>query len=75
MSDNVARRSRDNFLTFGAPLIGESEIEEIIGMCTRVVVMREGRITGILTGDQIQEEEIMYHATGLRTTGLNHAEA
>jgi len=30
MSDNVARRSRDNFLTFGAPLIGESEIEEII---------------------------------------------
>lgn len=52
-----------------------SEIEELIGMCTRVVVMREGRITGILTGDQIQEEEIMYHATGLRTTGLNHAAA
>jgi ribose transport system ATP-binding protein len=43
-----------------------SEIEEIMGMCTRVVVMREGRITGILTGDQINEEEIMFHATGLK---------
>ena len=43
-----------------------SEIEEIIGMCTRVVVMREGRISGILEGDDIHEEEIMLHATGLR---------
>jgi ribose transport system ATP-binding protein len=43
-----------------------SEIEEIMGMCTRVVVMREGRITGILTGAQINEEEIMFHATGLK---------
>jgi ribose transport system ATP-binding protein len=43
-----------------------SEIEEIMGMCTRVVVMREGRITGILEGDKIHEEDIMLHATGLR---------
>ncbi len=43
-----------------------SAIEEIIGMCTRVVVMREGRITGMLEGSDIQEEEIMLHTTGLR---------
>ncbi len=42
-----------------------SELEEIIGMCNRVAVMREGRITGILEGDEINEEQIMYHATGL----------
>lgn len=43
-----------------------SELEEIIGMCNRVVVMREGRIAGILEGDRINEEEIMYYATGLK---------
>ncbi|MDD8042119.1 MAG: sugar ABC transporter ATP-binding protein [Thermotogota bacterium] len=43
-----------------------SEMEEIIGMSNRVVVMKEGRITGVLTGDQINEEEIMFYATGLK---------
>lgn len=43
-----------------------SELEEIIGMCSRVVVMKEGKITGILTGNEINEEEIMLHATGLK---------
>jgi len=43
-----------------------SELEEIIGMCNRVIVMKEGRITGILEGDHINEEEIMLHATGLK---------
>lgn len=43
-----------------------SEMEEIIGLCNRVVVMREGRITGIVEGDHINEEEIMYYATGLK---------
>ncbi|MGE5585666.1 MAG: sugar ABC transporter ATP-binding protein [Bacillota bacterium] len=43
-----------------------SELEEIIGMCSRVAVMRDGRIAGILEGDRICEEEIMYYATGLK---------
>jgi len=43
-----------------------SELEEIIGMCTRVVVMRSGSITGILEDEHINEEEIMYHATGVK---------
>lgn len=36
-----------------------SELPEIIGMCDRVLVMREGRITGELTGSSITEENIM----------------
>ena len=43
-----------------------SELEEIIGMCNRVVVMHSGRIGGILEGDAINEEDIMLHATGLQ---------
>lgn len=43
-----------------------SELEEILGMCTRVVVMREGRITGILSDDEMTEKEIMLYATGLK---------
>jgi ribose transport system ATP-binding protein len=43
-----------------------SEMEEILGLCNRVVVMREGRITGILEADEISEAEIMFYATGLK---------
>jgi len=41
-----------------------SEMEEIIGMCNRVVVMRSGRVRGILENEGVNEEEIMFHATG-----------
>ncbi len=43
-----------------------SEIEELIGMCHRVVVMHEGAVAGILEESQITEEEIMLYATGLK---------
>jgi len=43
-----------------------SEQEEIIGMCHRVIVMKDGRIMGIVEGKDINEEEIMYLATGVR---------
>ena len=43
-----------------------SELEEILGMCTRVVVMREGKITGILSEKELSEKEIMLYATGLK---------
>lgn len=49
-----------------ACILISSEIEEILGLCHRVVVMREGRMTGILDGEHLTEEEIMYHATGLK---------
>jgi len=43
-----------------------SELEEVIGMCRRVLVMRAGRAAGVLEGAAINEEEIMYLATGIR---------
>ena len=43
-----------------------SEMQEIIGLCHRVAVMRAGRITGVLSGESITEEEIMLYATGVK---------
>jgi ribose transport system ATP-binding protein len=48
-----------------------SEMPEIIGLCHRVVVMREGRITGVLSGDEINENEIMRYAAGLKREELH----
>ena len=45
-----------------------SEQEEIVGMCHRVVVMKDGRIMGTLAGDEISEAEIMFLATGVHET-------
>jgi methyl-galactoside transport system ATP-binding protein len=36
-----------------------SEMPELIGMSDRIMVMSEGRLTGILDGEQATEEEIM----------------
>ncbi|ADH98433.1 sugar ABC transporter ATP-binding protein [Salisediminibacterium selenitireducens] len=41
-----------------------SELPEIIGMSDRVMVMCEGRLTGILSRDELNEERIMHFATG-----------
>lgn len=43
-----------------------SEMEEIIGLTDRVLVMHEGRCTGILDRGEISEENIMQLATGGR---------
>jgi ribose transport system ATP-binding protein len=43
-----------------------SEMQEIIGLCDRVVVMRSGHVAGTLSGDEIEEHEIMRYATGLK---------
>jgi ribose transport system ATP-binding protein len=39
-----------------------SELPEILGLCNRIVVMREGEISMILKGADATEEEIMVHA-------------
>lgn len=49
-----------------AIVIISSEMPEIIGMCHRVYVMREGRIENSLTGDSINENRIMRTAAGLK---------
>lgn len=43
-----------------------SEMPEIIGISHRVVVMREGRIAGELTGNEINENEIVSLAAGVK---------
>jgi ribose transport system ATP-binding protein len=44
-------------------IVISSELPEIVGLCSRVVVMREGRVTGELVGEAIGETEIMRLAT------------
>lgn len=46
-------------------IVISSEMTEVIGLCTRVMVMREGRIVGELEGEDVNEQVIMRHAAGL----------
>ncbi|MCZ2720153.1 sugar ABC transporter ATP-binding protein [Marinomonas sp. 15G1-11] len=48
-------------------IVISSELEEVMGLSNRVMVMRSGEIMGELTGDAINEKEIMYYAAGLKT--------
>jgi ribose transport system ATP-binding protein len=48
-----------------AVLLVSSELEEILGLSDRVVVMREGRIAGELAGAAATEHAVMYLATGV----------
>ncbi len=43
-------------------LMISSELPEVVGLCDRVVVMYEGRMTGILSGDQVNEKSIIQMA-------------
>ena len=47
-----------------AILFVSSEMEEVLGMADRALVMHEGRITGELARDELAEEAIMRLATG-----------
>ncbi|PKR55684.1 sugar ABC transporter ATP-binding protein [Thalassospira marina] len=42
-----------------------SEMPEMLGLSDRIAVMAAGRITGILSGDDRNEHEIMRYATGI----------
>lgn len=48
-----------------AVLFVSSEMEEVIAMSDRTLVMHEGSLTGQLVGDEITEENIMNLATGV----------
>jgi ribose transport system ATP-binding protein len=45
-------------------LFVSSEMEEVLGMSDRVLVMHEGRLTGELSRDELSEEAVMQLATG-----------
>ncbi len=48
-----------------AVMVISSELPEIIGLCDRVVVMHEGKVTGKLTKEELTEERIMALATAI----------
>ncbi|MDX0697713.1 ATP-binding cassette domain-containing protein [Sinorhizobium medicae] len=46
-------------------LVISSELPELIGLCDRVLVVREGGIAGEVSGDEMTEEAIMRLASGI----------
>ncbi|MBW6393497.1 sugar ABC transporter ATP-binding protein [Billgrantia antri] len=57
-----------------AVMVISSELEEIIGLCDRVLVIREGRIAAELDYEEINERDIMLYAAGARQRGQAGAE-
>ncbi len=47
-------------------IVISSELPELLGLCHRLLVLREGRLTGNLTGAQLIEAEVIQYATGLK---------
>ncbi len=47
-----------------AVIVISSEMQELIGVCHRILVMRGGRIVGEVTGERMTEQEIVVYATG-----------
>lgn len=47
-------------------IVISSEMQELIGLCHRVIVMRDGHMTGTLEGEHINENEIVRYAAGLK---------
>ncbi len=47
-------------------LVISSELAEVVGVSDRVIVMREGHLEGEVTGDDIDQENIIALATGAR---------
>ncbi len=47
-------------------IVISSELEEILGLCHKILIMRNGGIQGELAQDRRNEEEVMLYATGLK---------
>lgn len=56
-----------------AILLISSELEEVLSMSDRIVVMREGRITGEFDRDEATQERVMTAATGGREWSAGEA--
>jgi ribose transport system ATP-binding protein len=46
-------------------IVVSSEMQELIGICHRILVMRGGRIVGEVSGDSMTEDRIVFYATGV----------
>jgi ribose transport system ATP-binding protein len=58
MMENLAREGK-------AIIMISSDNPELVAICDRVAVMREGRLVAILEGEHITEENILRHAMGV----------
>lgn len=47
-------------------IVISSELPEVLGVSDRIIVMREGRMTGMLETKSTNQEEIMQYATGVK---------
>jgi ribose transport system ATP-binding protein len=47
-----------------AVVVISSELLELIGLCHRVVVMRSGHIVATLAANDLNEQDLIAHATG-----------
>ena len=51
-----------------AVLLVSSELEELVGLCHRVIVMRDGRFVAEFSHPDLDEAQILRHAFGERAT-------
>ncbi|GMA57375.1 monosaccharide ABC transporter ATP-binding protein (CUT2 family) [Alicyclobacillus sacchari] len=49
-------------------IVISSELPEIVGLSDRVLVIHNGTVAGVLSGDQVCDETIMEYASGLHAT-------
>ncbi|WP_237050156.1 sugar ABC transporter ATP-binding protein [Microvirga ossetica] len=54
-----------------ACVVISSEMQEIIGLSHRVMIMRQGRIVGEVAGDAMNEDEIVRYAVGLKEAPIH----
>jgi ribose transport system ATP-binding protein len=48
-------------------IVVSPEMQELIGICDRIMVMRSGRIVGAVTGEHMNENEVVVLATGVKS--------
>lgn len=54
-------------------IVISSELPELLGLCDRVLVIREGTVAGELGADEMTEETIIRLASGLQNEQTPHA--
>ncbi|WP_229776145.1 sugar ABC transporter ATP-binding protein [Deinococcus ruber] len=50
-----------------AVVVISSELNELLGLCHRLLVMHEGQLVGDLSGEQLNEQEVILYVTGLKS--------
>jgi ribose transport system ATP-binding protein len=59
------RATMDNLAKDGlGVLLISSETEELVGQSHRIFVLKEGRVVGVLTGDDVNEGELVHAIAG-----------